>query len=191
MADGCLTKKNSLFITLSAKDKEHLQKLANYLQCDIKSFTKYSKFGLHDFVQLQIQDSNIVKKWIDLFEYKFPKTYNPPKLDIFYNRELFIYFFIGFIDGDGCIWRSRVNENNKGSIALKIENHKSWYNIFVLWSKLLFDLYNININVSINKRNFAQIICKSNKDLFKIYNYVNCCDYMDRKWHHVRDFVSL
>lgn len=52
------------------------------------------------------------------------KTYFPPDLSLFLNKDLLIYFLIGFIDGDGCLTLSQTKE--KGTRKnLTITNHAS------------------------------------------------------------------
>lgn len=193
MADGHLSPRGELCICLSSKDKDYLRVLAEHLKCRmtvrIKSGGGFSTEN-SEFVELRIQDKKFQEKWYSILEYTNPKTYNPPKLDIFYNKELLIYFLIGLIDGDGSIWISNQTEANHGSIALRIEVHPSWENRFKELFSKIEEFYQIRFNIKTSSKGYIKAEIASRKDLEQLSKYINDCDYMARKWNTVKAFMS-
>lgn len=192
MADGHLSPKGEFIITLSEKDKNHLSVLAELLNCEMRLLSKKSKYNLNGstFVEIRIGDKKFVNKWYNILNYINPKTINPPKLDIFFEYDLLIYFLIGFIDGDGSIWRHNNIENKIGSISLKIELHPSWESILNLICDNVYKFYNIKFNIKVNKKGYVQAVISSQEDLIKLYQYVHNCNYMKRKWDKVEEFIT-
>lgn len=192
MADGHLSPRGELCISLSGKDKDYLMVLAEHLKCKTTLRIKSGGFSVNnsEFIDLRIQDKKFQEKWYSILEYTNPKTYNPPKLDIFYTKELLVYFLIGLIDGDGSIWISNQTETNHGSITLRIEVHPSWENRFrELFSKIE-ELYNIKFNIKTSSKGYIKAEIASRKDLEELYKYIDNCDYMARKWDKVKAFMS-
>ena len=110
MADGHLSKSNSLMISLKNIDKQHLEKLSKHINGTIRENK--------GFCFLSASDKNFVSEWKNILCMQHTsKTYFPPLLTVFENY--FIYFLIGFIDGDGCLYL------NKNYPLLKIEVYKT------------------------------------------------------------------
>lgn len=104
MADGHISKRCSLIIRLNKKDKDHLQKLASKINGKLTFSKKISSFTNKEseFVNLTASDKKILTNCMTILNMKeTAKTYFPPTLDVF--NEYFIYFFLGFVDGDGSI----------------------------------------------------------------------------------------
>lgn len=192
MADGHLSPRGELCICLSGKDQDYLKVLAKHLKCKTTLRIKSGGYSITDseFIDLRIQDKKFQEKWYSILEYTNPKTYNPPKLDIFYDKELLIYFLIGLIDGDGSIWISNQTETNCGSISLRIEVHPSWENRFrELFSKVE-EFYNIKFNIKTSSKGYIKADIASRKDLEAMLQYLDECDYMARKWDKAKAFMS-
>lgn len=191
MADGHLSPRGELCICLSGKDKEYLNVLAAHLKCNTTLRMKSGGFATNEteFVDLRIQDKKFQEKWYSILEYVNPKTYNPPKLDVFYTKELLVYFLIGLIDGDGSIWVSNQTETNYGSISLRIEVHKNWEDRFKELFNKIAELYNINFNIRTSSKGYIKAEIASRKDLEELYKYIDACDYMPRKWDKVKAFM--
>ena len=169
MADGCIRREGQLIIQLKDVDKEHLEKFVKY--------TKSSIIETKGFVRTTCNDKKTINKWMDVFcMYENAKTYFPPKLDVFLDN--FIYFFIGFVDGDGCIWLC------KNYPQLKIELHSSWLKNLEWFSKCL-EKYKINSEVKLSKKNTATLIITNRNDILKITEYCKDVDYLERKWEKV------
>lgn len=186
MADGHLAIDNTLVIQLSKDDEDFLQKLANRLKCslhDVESIngftgkpTRYSKLNIRDKQRL-IKYKEILKME------NTAKTYFPPDLSIFMTEEFLLPFFIGFTDGDGCIWLT-----NKGTWPeLKIELHKSWINNLTLISQKLKEFYNITATVKISKKDTAVLSITKKECFTKLKENLNNLDYMHRKWDKIFD----
>jgi hypothetical protein len=169
MADGHLTKKGELIIQLNKKDENHLNKLALLLNTKTNIIKE-------NFIILRIQDKNFGKKWLDIFNINTPKTYTPPNLSLFYNKELLLPFLIGLIDGDGCIWKS------KNWLNLRIELHSNWFSELQIISNNLKEFYDIECKVKTTKRGTSKIDINTKKDLKILKDYIKNVEFMERKW---------
>ena len=170
MADGHLSKNGQLIIQIKKIDRSHLEKFSNYVSGNVKEIKD-------NFVRLSCSDIGLINEWKNNFEMKeSAKTYFPPNLSVF--EEFFIYFFIGFVDGDGCIW---INKNYP---QLKIELHSSWLNTLEWFSKCL-EKYEINSEVKLSKKNTATLIISTRNDILKITKYCKEVDYLERKWEKI------
>lgn len=172
MADGHISKKGQIVIQLKNVDENHLQKIACHLNGNVKKLK-------NDFVRLACNDIKKVNEWRNILEMKeSAKTYFPPSLKIF-EPEL-IYFFVGFVDGDGCIWRC------KDYPLLKIELHASWKENLDLIASTLKEKYGINsIKTKISKRGTAVLSIENRNDLINILKYAKEVESLDRKWNKI------
>lgn len=169
IADGHISHKGELAITLSNLDKEHLLKLSNILGCNI------SERG--NFVHLRIGDKSFGEKWLNLLSINAPKTYFPPDLSVFYTKENLLPFIIGLIDGDGCIWES------KNWLNLRIELHGNWLSTLQIISDKLKEFYDIDCKIKTSKRGYSQLNINTKKDLKILKDYISNVDYLERKWN--------
>jgi len=191
MADGYINDIGVLAITLSSKDKIHLEKLSKILGCNLMLHTKKaSKYSGENssYCTLRIQDKNIIKKWASIFGLvnNKTKTYFPPNLSIFINKEYLVNFMIGFIDGDGCIWKTeKANGKNKW-INLRIEIHANWLNTLELISKKLKEFYEIDSKVKVGKKGYARLEINTKNSLKILYDYSTNLDCMERKWEKLK-----
>ena len=178
IADGHLSKKGELVISLDIKDKVHLKKIATHLNRFItereyvNSFTKNISVSCN----LRIQDKVFGKKWLSILNINSPKTYTPPDLSIFLTKEKLLPFFIGLVDGDGCIWVS------KNWLNLRIELHLNWLNTLEIIAFKLKEFYNIDCKVKVTKKLTAKLEINTKKDLKILKNSLNNLDYLERKW---------
>jgi hypothetical protein len=112
MADGYIRhEKNTLRLRLSLKDEDHLKQYAFF----IGERVKYEKGCC-----LVEKSGDVVKKIAKKFDFKPRKTYNPPRIDIIKNDDLFLSFLTGMIDGDGSF--SKSGQLMYGCHASWIEN---------------------------------------------------------------------
>jgi hypothetical protein len=192
MADGHLSPGGVLCFCLSGKDQDYLKVLAEHLKCKTTLRIKSGGFSKEnsEFIDLRIQDKKFQEKWYSILEYINPKTYNPPKLDVFYKKDLLIYFLIGLIDGDGSIWISNQTETCHGSISLRIEVHPNWHDRFVELFSKIDEFYNIKFNIRMSNKGYVKADIASRYDLEKITKYLKDCDYMHRKWDKALGFFS-
>ncbi len=178
MADGHLSEKGELTISLSSKDTSHLEKLATHLNTKVtlrKYINSYSE-QQSESCTLKIQDKIFGEKWLSILNIDSPKTYTPPDLSVFLTLQNFIYFFIGFIDGDGCIWKS------KGWPNMRIECHENWLNTFDVFAIKLKEFYDIDCKVFKNTRGTANLTINTKKDLKILKSYINNTEFLERKW---------
>ena len=98
-ADGCITEDNSLSITLSIKDINHLKKFKNKIEYtgEIKIYTKKNK---KKYCRIEIFNKNITNDLLNNFKITKRKTLilKPPDLK---NKNHIKSFITGYIDGDG------------------------------------------------------------------------------------------
>ncbi len=173
MADGHLSKTNTLIISLKNVDRAHLEKIAKRLSVTVKEDNK-------GFVKIQGNDKPRIESWREtLCMEETAKTYFPPKLEIFQND--FVYFFIGFVDGDGCIWLS------KGYPQLKIELHSSWKGNLDFFAEILKRDYGVSsVTTKITKKGTAALVIGNRDDIKKIATFCDDVDFLERKWNKVK-----
>lgn len=176
MADGHLSNRGELTVQSSIKDENHIKKLANELHVKIKRYIIKTGYKEGEFCKFTLQQKQFGEKWLTTFKINSPKTYTVPDLSLFYNKVDFINFFIGFVDGDGCIWLSKNWPN------LKIEIHKNWINELIKWSELLNNFYCIKSKVKLSKRGTAELIINNKNDLKELYKFSQNLPFMERKW---------
>jgi len=183
MADGNLDKKNGLNITLNNLDKPHLLKLSNILGCNIHENTAINNFNgkLSDMCNITISDKEFSIKWLEIFKINSPKTYKAPDLSIFMTEELFDSFFIGLVDGDGCIWRTK-DWGGGHWLNLRVELHLNWLNTLQLISEKLKEFYDIDSKVKVTKKGTSKIEINTKKDLRILLSKTDGVDYLERKW---------
>lgn len=143
-ADGYVSKRGHFMLSQTEKDKETVDKLANYLSTSIYVMpTKncgYNTTNAH--YRVNISDIVLGKKLREIFGLSDTdqKTYTGISLDFIKTEEQAVAFLIGFIDGDG-------SRDKSGSY--RIQCHKSWYSTF---EKLIIKLgksfgdYRLSVN---------------------------------------------
>lgn len=178
IADGHLSLKNGLQISLNIKDLSHLQKLQKHLGGNITFRKTINAFNnsISEMCLYTLGDINFAKKWLKILEINSPKTYTPPNLNTFLNKENLLSFFIGMTDGDGCIWES------KNWLNLKIELHINWLDTLQIISNNLKELYDIDSKVKITKKGTSKLDINTKKDLKILKDYINNVEFMERKW---------
>ena len=184
MADGHISK-NSIMISSSYKDVYHLNKLSEKLKSNLKVRNYINTFTNSESISVCTSASDIkkVSKWREMLDISnSAKTYFPPNLSIF--EDLFIYFFIGFVDGDGCIW-------NQSYPVLKIEIHNTWLETLKYFEKQLIKYGIKSTKVKIGKKNTAILTINNRNDLINISRYCNKIDYLERKWNIVLNCVKI
>ena len=117
------------------------------------------------------------------------KTYKPCDISSI-TGDKFIYFLIGFIDGDGCIgFRS---DSNAPRIVIKL--HNSWKDNLEYMSNSLYSYFGLlsapKANVICNNK-YATITWGNQKILFGLKNFIisNNIKVMNRKWNKIKEMV--
>lgn len=176
MADGHLSKTNTLIISLKNIDKAHLEKIAKRLSVTVKEDK--------GFVRIQGNDKPRIESWKrTLCMEETAKTYFPPDLSIF--EKDFVYFFIGFVDGDGCIWLSRNYPQ------LRIELHFSWKKNLDFFAEVLRRDYGIeSVKTEISKKGTAILRIGNRDDIILLSNFANEVECLDRKWEKISHYTK-
>ena len=112
-ADGNVGRKNNtLTITLSAKDKEHLSKFSSLVSVNYKPriFRREHNFKAGDFVSFNLSSPQWKSDLSQNFGIEPAKTLNigfPNTL----NDRCLKAFICGYIDGDGCVYVDKARKN--------------------------------------------------------------------------------
>lgn len=117
MADGTFLKSQRLKLLLAHKDKSHVKKFAKFIKCQNHRSQKRG-YGV------AVQDQFWIPKIRAKFDLKPSKTYYPPDDIGWIKGNLFVAFFIGFVDGDGRIARQ---SGGRKDCFLTVKNHRSWH----------------------------------------------------------------
>lgn len=191
LADGCIAKsagtRRTLRVFLKASDKNHLKKLAKFLnykgKFHIDNRDNHPRYGIV-FNSIILCSSLLNKGWIQFKEFGDIRIFN------FVPDFLFNHFFRGYFDGDGCITYHRRNKSD-GSLR----NNKDWYinivckfsNPLIYFSKKIQNIWGEYKDVKSRKTVYALLYNGNNKlsDLVK-WMYRDCIIYLDRKY--VRSF---
>lgn len=178
MADGHIGKNGQLILQLKDVDKEHVDKFAAHVNSSVKTLPK-------GFVRTVCTDIRKVRNWMEIFQMKdSAKTYFPPVLDIF--EKDFIYFFIGFVDGDGCIWFS------KGYPQLKIELYSTWKDNLDWFAEILKRDYGLtSVTTKISKKGTAVLTIGNRKDIKTIADFTTSVECLERKWGKIQQSGSI
>ena len=143
LADGHISNSERIKISLSNKDRNHLQKFVDYLGCsDI--------IEKDSMCSTSLQNKEICIDLCNKFNIKSNKTYEPLdfKLLVKYNNELIFSLIIGFIDGDGCINKVYKRQD----CNLRIHLHNSWLNNLIFIEDFVYEYFLVKKN-----RNYSHI----------------------------------
>lgn len=182
LADGCLTRKKLLKLSLSIKDLKHLEKFAKLINTNILFTSK--KWNDKEYLgcTTTIMDLRYIDQFIIKFDFKNQKSYNPPSIEkLPKNDDLFLSLFIGFIDGDGCIY------SNTNSLFLSIQIHYSWLEWLNCCLTRLKAISKIKINKARLYKKYA-IINIHNKELLYFLKEKTTnlnLPILERKWNKI------
>ncbi len=195
IADGHLSKQNALSVCVSVKDKIHLQKLADLLKTQIRHRNTEGSFKANTHkaraVLISVGDSFLVPKIREKFGMeKTNKTYNPPVIPEM-NREQFLSFLAGYIDGDGCIAKQGdYGKYKREDTVIQVKCHNSWFNILCEMENRLYKELNFFLernHVRITKQGYAFWKVSNNKIIKKLKaELINFnLPIMERKWSKI------
>ena len=172
-ADGHLSKKGRLAVTLAIKDKEHLQKLTNFLSTSITTEDTIK-------VAFKIMDTKNAKILQDIYKWESNKTHYPPDLSSITNTDNLLALFIGFIDGDGCI----TNQTNRKDCKLTIKLHASWLPTLKLFINCLHNRADL---CKINNYGYAVVSVTNSIYIKQLKQFIitNELPVLNRKWDKI------
>lgn len=184
LADGHIEKGKRLQMSLSVKDFDFLQKMAEYL--GVKNLKKRRYFIKNKEVEVasfSAQDIEAIRKFSNKFGIVSDKTHCPPDVEIFENlsKEKLLSMIIGFIDGDGSI--RKIYKRKDANIAVKC--HSSWLPILEFFSNAVCGK---NL-AKINSHGYASVIFSRFSDIkhLKIFALENNLPIMMRKWENIEE----
>lgn len=155
MADGYISSEGELKIMLHLQDIDHLDILAKYLNINVLIKDNYCNISCKDVI-----NGILLKNKLNISE---RKTYNPPKLDFLENKDFFLSFLAGFIDGDGMI-----GYRNDNPYLMRIMIHGSWKNNLEYIKMRLNQYFNFSITVSTTKKGYSYLSMSSKKDILTL-----------------------
>jgi hypothetical protein len=197
LADGWISHKTGqLVVGISEKDKDHLKKLALFLNTEshlIREEKDTDFFGASykckPKYRVAVQDPNVTMRIIKKFGFLSQKTFNPPKMDFNkMTKNKFLSFFTGYVDGDFNISLAKHRKGFRNCI--RVECHKNYIpflNILEqeLYKRLKFTL--LRSHVYKNKKGFAMWYISKQLLIRKLKNLVNNLNIpvLERKWDNV------
>lgn len=179
IADGSFYK-SRFELSLSAKDKEHLEKFASYI--NYSNNIAYRE-GSNSY-RISFNNKQSIVAIMNYYSINYSKTYNPVNFDsyIHFNKELLLSLLIGIVDGDGNI----QNNGSKGANVISITTHKSWRTFY---TKLL-NVLNIPIHISeVKGANTITIRIFRREILLYIKHFIinNNLTVLGRKWNIIKE----
>lgn len=184
IADGSIDKNYNIALTCDIKDLEHLTKFATYVNKKVtfKKVKAFYKDETKTICLVNIANKNLLKPFKEeTLNWLGKKTYEPIKLDYFKTNNL-IYFLLGLIDGDGCLYLTKkwngMNEFKNCRIVL----HQNWLSFLELLQKEIESKYNIKSIVKLNSRNNAIMYIKDS-EINKILPFLKNTPFLNRKWN--------
>lgn len=197
-ADGCINDKNHgqkrLQINLSSKDKLHLFNFKNDINYTGPIYHKISKTGFiannkkitvpKKYSILHITSNQLCNDLANIFNVGPRKslTHEPP-IGLTFEQEL--AFIIGYIDGDGCIYKA--NTDIKHPLKIGIVGTNQFLEFILNRLQLLLTK---NCKAKIKKDNNSKIhkLELTNKFAFDVLNYLNNIpvNKLNRKWNKIQ-----
>lgn len=190
-ADGSFNHNGrSLKIALSFVDADHLSKLSEKIHTKVRIYASSSKLSYGSKVcELAAYDSVLIPKIMNKFDFKESKTHNPPSTERYttFTDDQLIAFFIGFIDGDGCISKKF---NNGNRITLQVD--ASWVNFLDFFNVKLHNKFRYlrGSTVALSKnhgKTYAYLTIGKERLLNNLSFFIRTNDLpvLDRKWSNI------
>lgn len=178
IADGSFYD-NRFELSLAEKDKEHLEKFANFIGFNKElAYRKKTKS-----YRLMFSNKNSIPIVMDKYGIIRNKTYNPIDFSIFekYPKELIMSMLIGIIDGDGNIQKNR----SSNAFTIDISSHRLWvdfYNNLIDSLKICARIKNYN-----SKPTIQSIKISKKEEINILYKYIklNELPILNRKWFEI------
>lgn len=183
IADGSIDKNYNITLTCDIKDLEHLTKFATYVNKKVtfKKVKAFYKDEIRTICLVNIANKKLLKPFKEeTLNWLGKKTYEPIKLDYFKTGNL-IYFLLGLIDGDGCLYLTKTWKGTNSFKNCRIVIHQNWLPFLEELKKELEFKYNIKCIVKLNSRNNATMYFKDS-EIEKILPFLKNTPYLSRKW---------
>lgn len=187
VADGSFINRKRLKVLIHKKDRDHLEKLAEYLSTYVRERENY--------VYIDCQDQWVVESIMNRFKLGPSKTYGTMDISTLNSKEAFISFFVGVVDGDGYIGSYSFfskSENRMRKIKnLTLSAHSNWLRIFKEYEKLLFIYFGLEYTgTRVQRVRGRDIVRLSFRDQIILNSIKSYCKNLNlpllyRKWKNV------
>lgn len=187
MADGSFCK-NVIKVYCAEKDLSHMKKYAKYVNYHISKTIIKNKI----YYYVCIADKSTSSRIKEIYNISGNKTENPCFInEICSNKEMFLSWFAGFFDGDGCIIKRR-RKSGLSIAGIRISVHKSWLNNLNLIKNCLKEYFDIDANVKINNRGYADFEINKVKQNELLFNEIlkTGAPIMERKIPYALSIIS-
>lgn len=194
LADGSISNKGQLSVTVSGKDKEHIDKFSNYVDTRISKIKK-NNFG-QEYCKVILADKAVAKKFTKKFGFNSQKTLNPPQcLKFYYDLDplSFLSLLIGFIDGDGCIRQTNSRGKKRNKCAVQFQVHKNWLNFLTMLKIKLSEISKVSLPCpKINKRGYTYWSFGKKETISLLRETIQTTNItvLERKWSMVKEFYN-
>lgn len=183
-ADGCLRKSGencySLKTSLHIQDLDHLKKLKEFC-----GYTGKIYFEKNSIVTLSIYSNN---KWANDLKVNFeivPRKTFTLKPPVFKTEKLKFCYILGFLDGDGCVYKNKKRGDISVSATGGSKEFMSWVhsNLYEKSQKASFRKTR-RPKLKIDERNGAFVSCISGKKAEFLIEYFSQFEVpkLNRKW---------
>jgi hypothetical protein len=183
LADGSFSN-DGFEITLANKDKEHLEKFAQFINFK----NKFNSNKKTNSTRMGFKNKKAIREFRRRYDLHLRKTYNPPSFSKYkkYHKFLLTSLLIGMIDGDGCI--SKNGSKNARSIVITL--HPNWS----LFYKCLLTKIGINYHYHYygKKRNISIMGIYSQIEQKKLYKTIKKYKIfvLNRKWIKIKEIYE-
>ncbi len=175
-SDGSITKDGTLKVDLIETDKDYLINMSKFLNSSFYLYPKYknSTENSKGICRVKIKDKIEGKKLREFFNINDKKTYTSIDLKNVIEKEHFLCFLIGYIDGDGTI-----SEKN----YISIDGHKNIESLFLIFKERLIEILGFDDFTIFKYKDMVRLNLKitSTKLLNELKNNLEI-PYMKRKW---------
>lgn len=191
MADGCVSDKNTVTITLKESDKHILDELISKLETNSPlKFIKNKKKNQSNYYSVTFYSRKLCKSLIKLG--CVPRKTHLLKWDVsFVNKKLINHFVRGYFDGDGCI----SYRLHKGKYLKSTVNFTSSKHFCEGLSTLIKQKFNYNMYMSTRhtNSNTKTVELSGNIQNKKIINwlYKNATIFLKRKREKSESFLKI
>lgn len=189
LADGHITANHKLKIALSSADKQHLDKLASYINANVhvKPYGKNSFNVVGEQCYISVKDVDNIKKLAEDYQISKNKTEHPPNFEAYnINTSQWLALIIGFIDGDGCITKAK---RDSSPINIRLKNHKSWLKNLEFIGAKLCEAFDVNSSMVAknNSNGYASLVVTDSRIIVGLKNFTlhHSIPALTRKWDAV------